>query len=304
MEKLNHREFSYVGGGHIDMSFAEEVALMSDDFPRVLSWLREPGARSASNVLFWKTLNEAWARELPGRNLNVSEILHSEAIRKEWAPAISDGLGGTCWLAGLCPYVPWIATFPNQRWNQTEQHRRRHMMEHRKQDVLRAAISGLEKLAWFGLTEEPEKSIQMLAWQLGLAHVQPLPKTNENRNSNASREITTADLDYFRAHAPMDVALYKYAQKLFEWRWNVFSKLKNVTTAASAGSVPHGPGWTQPVKRVAHSPHRKRKRSVSAKLAAQDRVPHAVSEVASAFTGPDAIRWYENLCQSVGPSSK
>lgn len=224
-----------VTGGHIhaDMSYMNHYS--EHRTPHVLSFLREPGDRAASNILFWQTL--PFSKPWPSRNWTLSEMIQ-EGQLGNYSGAFGDGFGGVCWLAGVCPNGWYINTYPNGK-NQTEHERRHELMQRHPSEVLALAKAGLESLAWFGLHEHVDRSMELLKWQLGLdKDVEGLPHENVNPN-HVKSSVAEEDLQDLRERIPLDMALYTHAQALFEKRWLAYQHaLAKGQAAEDAGFMP------------------------------------------------------------------
>ncbi len=86
--------------------------------------------------------------------------------------------------------------------------------------VLNLAIDNLHKCLWFGIFEEMDKSIEMFTYQTGLrgvwgekpARYHSYPKPTQDEMKKIERLM------------PVDMYLYKYAQQLFQHRWNWYQR--------------------------------------------------------------------------------
>ena len=108
--------------------------------------------------------------------------------------------------------------------------------------MLDTAIDNLHKCLWFGLLEEKESSMELLRYQTGL-QLKNKMLPHFNRNKDKSPKATKADIHTLQKLMPLDIYLYKYAQKLFERRWqwyqdNVKSKSPRNTNFKSELDLP------------------------------------------------------------------
>jgi hypothetical protein len=220
-EKIIHADISYM-----------------DPKSRMLVMLREPGARSASNIQYYQMLPAKADPDLVlGKDgWTVSKILRNKESAFQYRDAFRDGMGGVCWLAGICDCETWISARPELDDDELE--RRGKLMANHPEMALSMAKSSLKHLAWFGLVERVDDSIEMLSWQLGLPQAQPFPRSNVNKDNPDLPNITEKELQQLRELAPMDVKLHKYAQQLFDVRWRQYLKAKaRGQSAAEAGCV-------------------------------------------------------------------
>jgi len=226
----NSRANAIGGGIHADMSYID--AHVKGD-PHILGFLREPAARSASNILYWNTLG--YTKKWKGRNMSLSQILNDTETLNMYSGAYQDGWGGVLWLAGLCPNGWYVSTSPDGK-NATEHKRRFDTVHSNPELAVKVAKEQLERFAWFGLIEQQAESMDMLEWQMDL---KPsglgLPKANVNAVRNA---VTEEDLEYLRTLLPMDMSLYKYAKKLFEQRLRAYQAEKAAGRNAKEASAP------------------------------------------------------------------
>ena len=220
---------------HADMSFIDHTTRNLITPPRILLLLREPGARAASNVLYWNTLS--FTINYACRTCTLSEIINKSGHGLPgYKGAYNDGIGGVCWLAGVCPNGWFIHTHPDGK-NDAEKKRRLQVMREPSK-VLSLAVAGLDKVAWFGLLEEVDKSMKLLGWQLGLHSTPKLLHSNSNANPNIHK-VTESDLEYLRSLTPLDVAFYDHAKKLFNVKWDAYQNARaHGITAESAGEIP------------------------------------------------------------------
>ena len=127
-----------------------------------------------------------------------------------------DGMAGVAWLTGNMPDDSWVIRGPD-----SSSYRDRTANLHRNvTQTCVLASKRLEQLAWFGLLEEPTKSMKMLSGYLGrwatLRH-------RTNTNAHKPRVVLDAEERAFvESLMPMDVWLFKYARRLFEARWAHF----------------------------------------------------------------------------------
>lgn len=237
--RQHHRKRGVIGANqHVDMSYIKAQSLHFR--PRVLAFLREPGKRAASNLLFWNTLS--FTKNWKSRNWSLSQVLGDDRVARQYLGATGDGWGGVCWLAGLCQTKWYVRTSPVGK---KENSRRKLILTGEPMKALQMAKHGLQGLAWFGLLEDSDRSMELLKWQLGLDMDTPgLTALNVNK---VKEKVADEDLQLLRKRAPLDVALYKHAQGLFEKRWKAYQEaLREGKAAASAGDVPSAddPGIT------------------------------------------------------------
>jgi hypothetical protein len=208
-------------GKHVDDSF------LNPDFRKVrrLVWIREPGARTASNAKFW--LDQPFAKRLAPAAVNgqwnMSRILRSAGCRKVFNPAIGDGWSGTSWISGLSPGV-YVKIKPD---NKKEKERRELMLADKVSGVIKAILK-LEQTLWFGVQERKADSVELFKWQMSIEKPIPFPSSNVGKRKMSSF-ASDKDLHTLRTRIhPMDTVLYDYAEALFDLRFKTYKKQKDL----------------------------------------------------------------------------
>lgn len=194
---------------HFDWSYIESVE--KSDHPRVVASFRDPVDRAMSHFSYIQL--QDFTRHLRMRNQSFSEFIRDPLSLMEAEEVWRDGMAGVAWLTGNTRSDGWVVRGPDSlSYLERAERLHRNITE-----TCLLAARRLEQLAWFGLLEEPVRSGRMLSDYLGRwATIQ----SRFNTNTKKRRISLGADERAFvESLMPMDVWLYKYAQRLFERRW-------------------------------------------------------------------------------------
>lgn len=85
--------------------------------------------------------------------------------------------------------------------------------------LLRLAQERLRSMPWFGLTERYNDSIKLLCYTFGWPIIKEPPVINKTQQKFDDRVLTPAVMSVLKDKLKVDIALYQYAQTLFEERY-------------------------------------------------------------------------------------
>lgn len=218
----------YVGHRHFDWSYVRKRERVrcgrtdddddgSDDASvtaDVVTLLRRPVDRVVSQFHYSKY--QSWAKKSKAAfvDLTLEEWL-ADPTHANFTMPIVDGSSGTDFLAGVVPPCGWIET------DGSETRAKRRLRSNRAAACLLAA-ERLDRTAWFGLLEEPRRSMELLAISMGWDRTPVLPKRNQSGRKMVGRAHPAPSPEAvaeIESHLPGDLWLYEYATRLFEARW-------------------------------------------------------------------------------------
>lgn len=197
----------YIGRQHFDWS---QLSLypVSD----VVLMLRDPVSRAISHFYFSRTLS--WTKDSEIRNESLWEYLHDPRTMLETRDVWQDGQAGVSWLTGT-HIGNWVRGGGGKPRDIPD--RERQSLNIRRMCLL--AAERLEETLWFGFLDDLDRSMELLAYQLGYRKQQiALYQRNKNKRANTP-VITDWERETLASLMPQDMWLYSYAKLLFEARW-------------------------------------------------------------------------------------
>ena len=146
---------SYIGSKHFDWSWIDDRYPDGD----VLTLFRDPVTRAISHFNFMKTLS--WTKGMTIRSLTIEEFLDNHKSMMENRGCWQDGQAGVSWLTGT-HVGNWVAKARN--------HPPLEEMEQQALDsekMLTLAADRIDNMFWFGILEDMDRSLEMLAKKIG-----------------------------------------------------------------------------------------------------------------------------------------
>ncbi|CBY42038.1 unnamed protein product [Oikopleura dioica] len=148
-------KIDFVGARHFDWTYVEEV------FPadEVLTLFREPVSRTISHFNFMKKLS--WTKGMKIKEQSLDEFLDDKASMMEFRGCWQDGQAGVSWLTGT-HIAEWVRKGENAE--KDPETLERWFFDYEKQ--LTEAADKIDKMFWFGILEDLDRSLELLAFQL------------------------------------------------------------------------------------------------------------------------------------------
>ena len=226
------RDKKYIGGKHYDWSYIQKQQMEKmgkhlrggnggeegfdvSSNADVITFLRHPVSRAVSQFYFSKGLS--WAKKRNETFLHQTFDEYLDDPNKSWTQPIADGESGTDFLAGIFSTDRgcWVAS--DRKETQLKIYLRKN-----KTAACLFAARRLEETVWFGLMEDIGRSMILLQLTLGLEKTPVLQKTNAKRGKNPRPSNET--VKKIEKYVPKDLWLYEYANRLFEARWDYFTR--------------------------------------------------------------------------------
>lgn len=201
-------KIDFVGARHFDWTYVEEV------FPadEVLTLFREPVSRTISHFNFMKKLS--WTKGMKIKEQSLDEFLEDKASMMEFRGCWQDGQAGVSWLTGT-HIAEWVRKGENTE--KDPETLERWFFDYEKQ--LTEAADKIDKMFWFGILEDLDRSLELLAFQLDkpVNHLKKI--THQNLHKIEPSLPTEKSTKFLRNLMPQDIWLYDYAKRVFEARW-------------------------------------------------------------------------------------
>ena len=200
IKSLGHE---YIGKIHFDWSYLERY-----HDPLVITMLRHPVHRTVSQFHFCKRLN--WTQNLKIRDQTLTEYLNDPESMMQTRSVWRDGQSAVMWLAGIHS-EGWVY-MKNKNFEERDQM----MLDIEK--VCKLAVENLNKVFWFGIMEKLDESLNLLRHQINYSKKIIL----SHRNMTKYPPTSQSDFEKLESIVPCDMWLYRYALKLFEYRFRCF----------------------------------------------------------------------------------
>lgn len=194
------------GHMHFDWSFIDK--LPQDKAIDVITMLRNPISRAASQFYYAKTLK--WTRRRPIGHMNLEEYLNDTNEMMQTRTIWVDGQAATWWLTGT-HIEKWVNVDPS------EVEERERIYATNATAMCHLAADRLDQTMWFGILEDLPRSMELLQHALGLTEIPSLPKANANQISH--EKPTQDEQEALASLMPRDLWVYEYGKRLFEARY-------------------------------------------------------------------------------------
>ncbi|CAG5113370.1 Oidioi.mRNA.OKI2018_I69.chr2.g7481.t1.cds [Oikopleura dioica] len=151
----------------------------------------------------------------------MDEFLEDKSSMMEFRGCWQDGQAGVSWLTGT-HIADWVHKGAEANRDPDTQERKFFDFENQ----LTEAADKIDKMFWFGILEDYERSLELLAYQLDkpLKNFKRLQQKIGRQNlhklepSLPSEEST----EFLKNLMPQDIWLYEYAKTVFQARWNYY----------------------------------------------------------------------------------
>jgi len=213
----------YVGRMHFDWSWIQER------YPNgnVATIFRAPVSRMVSHFYFARTLE--FTRNNPIRTQSLSEFLNGDLSNLMFNRFLwQDGEAAGMWLSGT-HVSGWKDGKWLQNWvqygNRKPSRDKVELFNIDFKSIVTEAADKIDTMFWFGIMEDLERSLELLAFQLGYEK-----KINFVRLRKTPRHIppTTDDIQRISSLMPHDIWIYNYARAVFNARWQYYKSGKYV----------------------------------------------------------------------------
>ena len=208
----------FVSAKHFD--WTKEKSAKNVPKSDIMLFLRHPVDRAISE--FYYTKSYPWREKRPVQGQNLSSYLSDYKEMLETRYIWQDGRAGVSWLTGTM-LDKW-AIGNRSQISDSEIEKREILSLNIVRMCMRAA-KRLRQTFWFGLLDDPERSLELLSFQLkypGQIKMRNVNPGNYKRNHETVDSIDSGVREKIRKLMPVDMWLYQYSKLLFEARWGLF----------------------------------------------------------------------------------
>ncbi|CAG5099810.1 Oidioi.mRNA.OKI2018_I69.XSR.g16697.t1.cds [Oikopleura dioica] len=200
----------YVGGLHFDWTYVEERYPSGE----VVTMLREPVSRAISHFHFMKKLS--WTKGMAIRQQSIDQFLDDPVSMMHNRGCWQDGQAAVSWFTGT-HVGNWVKKGRSAETNGEILERKAFNYQ---QELLETADK-IDGMFWFGILEDLDRSLELLAFQLKLPFGSlSLPKSNSNKAPAA--KPSEESMEKLQSLMPQDLWVYKYAKRVFQARWEYY----------------------------------------------------------------------------------
>ena len=198
----------FYGAKHFDWTYVEE------EYPaeEVMTLFREPVSRTISHFNFMKKLS--WTKGMKIKEQSFDQFLEDKSSMMEFRGCWQDGQAGVSWLTGT-HIAEWVKK--GEHAEKDPDTLERVFFDYEKQ--LTEAADKIDKMFWFGILEDLDRSLELLAFQLDKPVNRLRKITNQNLHKIEPSLPSEKSTKFLRDLMPQDIWLYDYAKRVFEARW-------------------------------------------------------------------------------------